>query len=488
MIDTRAYPVAGCQEPRRKPLQAARATAAPPASSGWRRDSRSDGRRGKLRDGALNWAGAPQSWSLSCTFLASRSLTGALQLRICPAEGCGVHPLEELRCSSAERRATRCAKAVAGSRPWVRDRFAGTAVRHLWLLDAQKGTEGSGAAAGRSRQRERSGWHHGVRGDLQPQEPQGGGPAGRERSGRAREKNFPRSAHRSASAGPPRLAAHSPRSDPRCSRPTRPTPHPRRRCRPQATSDAGSDASSAASTYVTAPSVLTPVPESPAVDQDENAGATSTAKSGRRSEAGGAAGRWRRKNAAERADAERRQHLAEMRAYFEEVRIMGTGLLQPKQKLCFPWGHTEAGRGVLVGCCAGAPLLLLLEHPPSPTPSLPTQRRWTPLSWRWRRPLLPRPAGRAHSRQSGARRPALGEWARLWQQQHPHPGPPCASSAPCRWACPAAARPWWPGPHPLPWPPAARPTSRRSSSTCRCARCRSELHIGVWLGLQMMGT
>ncbi|PRW60889.1 transducin beta 3 isoform A [Chlorella sorokiniana] len=82
---------------------------------------------------------------------------------------------------------------------------------------------------------------------------------------------------------------------------------------------AGSDASSAASTYVTAPSVLTPVPESPAVEQDENAGGTSTAKSGGRSEAGGAAGRWRRKNAVERAEQERRQHLAEMRAYFEEV-------------------------------------------------------------------------------------------------------------------------------------------------------------------------
>lgn len=85
-------------------------------------------------------------------------------------------------------------------------------------------------------------------------------------------------------------------------------------------SAAGSDASSAASTYVTAPSVLTPVPESPAVEQDENAGVSSTAKSGGRSEAGGAAGRWRRKNAVERAEQERRQHLAEMRAYFEEVR------------------------------------------------------------------------------------------------------------------------------------------------------------------------
>lgn len=139
-IDTRACPVAGCQETRRKPLQAARATVAPPASSGWRRGSRSGGRRGKLRAGALNWAGVPQSWSLSCTLVASRSLTGALQLRICPAEGCGVHPLQELRCSSAERRATRCAKAVAVA-ALAGDRFAGTAVRHLWLLEAHRGTE-----------------------------------------------------------------------------------------------------------------------------------------------------------------------------------------------------------------------------------------------------------------------------------------------------------------------------------------------------------
>lgn len=80
-----------------------------------------------------------------------------------------------------------------------------------------------------------------------------------------------------------------------------------------------SDASTTASTYVTAPSVLTPVPESPGVDQDENAAdgvATSTAKSGG---GGQPAPRWRRKNAAERQDAERRQHLAEMRAYFQEV-------------------------------------------------------------------------------------------------------------------------------------------------------------------------
>lgn len=56
------------------------------------------------------------------------------------------------------------------------------------------------------------------------------------------------------------------------------------------------------------------------MEQDENAGVSSTAKSGGRSEAGGAAGRWRRKNAVERAEQERRQHLAEMRAYFEEVR------------------------------------------------------------------------------------------------------------------------------------------------------------------------
>lgn len=60
------------------------------------------------------------------------------------------------------------------------------------------------------------------------------------------------------------------------------------------------------------------MPESPEVQQDENASseAASTAKSGG---AQPALPRWRRKNAAERQEAERRQHLAEMRAYFEEV-------------------------------------------------------------------------------------------------------------------------------------------------------------------------
>ncbi|KAL4423699.1 hypothetical protein ABPG75_001000 [Micractinium tetrahymenae] len=68
---------------------------------------------------------------------------------------------------------------------------------------------------------------------------------------------------------------------------------------------------SAASTYVTAPSVLTPVPESPAlsVEQDENVAVTSKPNPAR----------WRRRNAAERAEAERRAYLAEMRAHFEEV-------------------------------------------------------------------------------------------------------------------------------------------------------------------------
>ncbi|KAL4446368.1 hypothetical protein ABPG77_003175 [Micractinium sp. CCAP 211/92] len=70
-------------------------------------------------------------------------------------------------------------------------------------------------------------------------------------------------------------------------------------------------ASSAATTYLTAPSVLTPVAESPApsVDQDENAGVISKPNPAR----------WRRKNAAERAEAERRAFLSEMRAHFEEV-------------------------------------------------------------------------------------------------------------------------------------------------------------------------
>jgi hypothetical protein len=93
----------------------------------------------------------------------------------------------------------------------------------------------------------------------------------------------------------------------------------------QAGGDSGSDAASsggATSTYVTAPSVLTPVPESPVgTEQNENAAATSTAKSGGRQgvEAGAPANRWRRKNAAERQEGERRQHLAEMRAYFQEA-------------------------------------------------------------------------------------------------------------------------------------------------------------------------
>lgn len=80
----------------------------------------------------------------------------------------------------------------------------------------------------------------------------------------------------------------------------------------------GDDASSAASTYLTAPSVLTPVAESPEAQQDENAGseAVSTANCG---EPQPAPPRWRRKTAAERQEADRRQHLAEMRAYFEEV-------------------------------------------------------------------------------------------------------------------------------------------------------------------------
>jgi hypothetical protein len=89
--------------------------------------------------------------------------------------------------------------------------------------------------------------------------------------------------------------------------------------------DSGCDAASsrsANSTYVTAPSVLTPVPESPAgTEQNENAAATSTAKSGGRqgAEAVAPANRWRRKNAAERQEGERRQHLAELRAYFQEA-------------------------------------------------------------------------------------------------------------------------------------------------------------------------
>ena len=93
----------------------------------------------------------------------------------------------------------------------------------------------------------------------------------------------------------------------------------------QGAGDSGSDAASsggATSSYVTAPSVLTPVPESPAgTEQDENAAASSTAKSGGRQggEAGAPANRWRRKNAAERQEGERRQHLAEMRAYFQEA-------------------------------------------------------------------------------------------------------------------------------------------------------------------------
>jgi hypothetical protein len=70
-------------------------------------------------------------------------------------------------------------------------------------------------------------------------------------------------------------------------------------------------ATSTTSTYVTAPSVLTPVAESPAAwGGDENEAPASVAKP---------AARWRRKTAAERADADRRQHMAEMRAHFQEV-------------------------------------------------------------------------------------------------------------------------------------------------------------------------
>lgn len=86
-------------------------------------------------------------------------------------------------------------------------------------------------------------------------------------------------------------------------------------------SAADDDSGDGAQTYVTAPSVLTPVPESPGVYQDENAmsAAASTAKTGVVQQQQQPAARWRRKNAAERQEAERRQHLAEMRAYFQEA-------------------------------------------------------------------------------------------------------------------------------------------------------------------------
>ena len=87
----------------------------------------------------------------------------------------------------------------------------------------------------------------------------------------------------------------------------------------QADGEGSSSASSAASTYVTAPSMLTPMPEIPGLEEEENtnAAATSTAKMGGMEQL--PAARWRRKNAAERQAAERRQHLAEMRAFFEEA-------------------------------------------------------------------------------------------------------------------------------------------------------------------------
>lgn len=98
--------------------------------------------------------------------------------------------------------------------------------------------------------------------------------------------------------------------------------------------------SSAASTYVTAPSVLTPVPESPAlsVEQDENVGVTSKPNPGR----------WRRKNAAERAEAERRAYLADMRAHFEEV---GAALLYTHCVASVSCLTTTRSVGCMPSCC-----------------------------------------------------------------------------------------------------------------------------------------
>ncbi len=140
-----------------------------------------------------------------------------------------------------------------------------------------------------------------------------------------------------------------------------PPPPPCRHYRRCYLTQAGSDSSeassgAAASTYVTAPSVLTPVPESPAVyEADENSSASvsaasSTAKTGPRAAAAGLGcaaptglapannNRWRRKNAAERQEAERRQHLAEMRAYFEEassrLMVLRCGVLGSREQRC----------------------------------------------------------------------------------------------------------------------------------------------------------
>lgn len=196
-------------------------------------------------------------------------------------------------------------------------------------------------------------------------------------------------------------------------------------------------ACSTATSYVTAPSVLTPVAESPD-GQDENAAPASVAKP---------AARWRRKPAAERAEAERRQHMAEMRAYFQEVR-----------QVCCPesphrrWEHLAAA----------------VNHPSSLLPSsLDSNCRWTHMSWRWKPRQLP--GRRLQQRRAQARRHVrLGSRAlrKRWRLQPPRPALRCAS-APCRWASRVGAPPWHPGLRTQCWHQPPRRSHRRSSWQCR---------------------